>query len=93
MDGRFEQSWRESESDMAHTQSLETWMQVFFLVETAAEHHAAASRLERLAASCDSDVRRGLVSRAGVQRRLGDEANAAAEQLRRQRYDEAPADE
>jgi hypothetical protein len=78
---------------MARTQSLETWMRVFSLVETATEHHAAAARLERLAASCDPDVRRGLVSRAEVQRRLGDEASAAAERLRRQRYDEAPADE
>ena len=78
---------------MARTQSLETWMQVFSLVETATEHHDAAARLERLASSCDSDVRRGLLSRAGVQRRLGDEASAAAEQLRRQRYDEAPADD
>ncbi len=74
---------------MARAQSLETWRQIFSLVETAAEHHAAAARLERLAASCDADVRRGLVSRARVQRRLGDEADATAEQLRRQRYDGA----
>ena len=78
---------------MARTQSLETWMQVFFLVETAAEHHQAAARLERLASSCDPDVRRGLVARAQVQRRIGDEASAAAEQLRCQRYDDAPADD
>ena len=78
---------------MARTQSLKTWMQVFALVETADEHHAAAARLERLAASCDADARRGLLSRARVQRLLGDEAAAAAEQLRCQRYDGVLADE
>jgi hypothetical protein len=72
---------------MARTQSLETWMEMFSLVQAATEHRAAADRLERVAVTCDADVRRGLMERAQVQRRLGDEASAAADQLRRQRYE------
>ena len=72
---------------MARTQTLETWMEVFSFVETATDHHDAAARLERLAASCEADVRSGLLARARTQRQLGDEASAAAEQLRRQRHD------
>jgi hypothetical protein len=56
-------------------QSLETWIEVFALVDAAAQHHETARRLEPLAASCDSNGKAGLASRARVQRRLGDAAD------------------
>ena len=71
---------------MARTHDLETWTDIFALVEIATEHHDAAARLERLAAGCDDDVRQDLLVRARVQRLLGDEASAEADRLRRQRY-------
>ncbi len=76
---------------MARAQTLETWTKIFDLVERATEHHQAAERLQRLAASCDTDVRAGLAARARLRRRLGDQANATADKLRHQRYDHGSA--
>jgi hypothetical protein len=51
---------------MARTQSLETWVEIFALGETATRHHAAAARLERVAATCDAGDRAGLLARASA---------------------------